>query len=292
MYFQDSTLREIPETSYLNTENTWRYRAIMRTFYLEAQKANVRLNRDQLLQLLHGDPRFAAYGLDQLEQDLQLLCRWRNLVPIQDARRPTSIAEYKNKQFSYSLSPVATEIERITLVLEQLDLRTAVLPSHLFERILDDIDKFPHFHKPTPEPSTLGGMLFNRIFGGLSNRYQDYLRIFISTHAEHILKTAEFLPYKDKVVQYLRDFVLELQRHSEKIRRMLLAIPSQTISLLLDRVYSAALSEGAGVLVERRDGIPSTAARANPRLLAQLLPLVCAGQRRAQRQSACNRTGQ
>ena len=81
MYFQDSTLREIPETSYLNTENTWRYRAIMRTFYLEAQKANVRLNRDQLLQLLHGDPRFAAYGLDQLEQDLQLLCRWRNLVP-------------------------------------------------------------------------------------------------------------------------------------------------------------------------------------------------------------------
>ena len=117
MYFQDSTLREIPETSYLNTENTWRYRAIMRTFYLEAQKANVRLNRDQLLQLLHGDPRFAAYGLDQLEQDLQLLCRWRNLVPIQDARRPTSIAEYKNKQFSYSLSPVATEIERMTLVL-------------------------------------------------------------------------------------------------------------------------------------------------------------------------------
>ena len=256
MYFQDSTLREIPETSYLNTENTWRYRAIMRTFYLEAQKANVRLNRDQLLQLLHGDPRFAAYGLDQLEQDLQLLCRWRNLVPIQDARRPTSIAEYKNKQFSYSLSPVATEIERMTLVLEQLDLRTAVLPSHLFERILDDIDKIPTLSQADARTLNAWWDALQQDFRQLSNRYQDYLRDFYSTHAEHILQTTEFLPYKDKVVQYLRDFVLELQRHSEKIRRMLLAIPPQTISLLLDRVYSAALSEGAGVLVERRMEYP------------------------------------
>lgn len=256
MYFQDSTLREIPETSYLNTENTWRYRAIMRTFYLEAQKANVRLNRDQLLQLLHGDPRFAAYGLDQLEQDLQLLCRWRNLVPIQDARRPTSIAEYKNKQFSYSLSPVATEIERMTLVLEQLDLRTAVLPSHLFERILDDIDKIPTLSQADARTLNAWWDALQQDFRQLSNRYQDYLRDFYSTHAEHILQTTEFLPYKDKVVQYLRDFVLELQRHSEKIRRMLVAIPPQTISLLLDRVYSAALSEGAGVLVERRMEYP------------------------------------
>ena len=69
------------------------------------------------------------------------MCQWRNLVPIQDPHRPGSIAEYKNKQFSYSMSQAATEIERMTLSLESLNLRTAVLSSQLFERILDTVDR-------------------------------------------------------------------------------------------------------------------------------------------------------
>lgn len=253
MPFSDIALREIPETAYLNTENTWRYRAIMRTFYLESQKANVRLNKAQILNLLRADDRFAQYGADQLEQDLQVLCRWRNLVPIQDAHRPASIAEYKNKQFSYSMSQIATEIERMALSLEALDLRTAVLPSLLFERILDDVDRMP-------SPADADAKTLNQWWDALqgdfrqvSNRYQDYLRDFYSAHAEHILQTTEFLLYKDKVVQYLRDFVLELQRHSEKIRRMLVSIPDEKIRALLDGVYRARLDEGAGLLIERRE---------------------------------------
>ena len=39
MQFHAITLNSVPEASYLTAENAWRYRAIMRTFYLESQKA-------------------------------------------------------------------------------------------------------------------------------------------------------------------------------------------------------------------------------------------------------------
>ena len=141
MQFHTITLNSVPEASYLTAENAWRYRAIMRTFYLESQKAHIRLNKTELLALLRADSHFIEYTMEQLEQDLNALCNWRNLVPIQDPHRPTSIAEYKNKQFSYSMSQTATEIERMTLSLENLNLRTSILSSQLFERILDTLDR-------------------------------------------------------------------------------------------------------------------------------------------------------
>ena len=228
----------------------------MRTFYQESQKANIRLNSAQLLTLLRADPHFTEYTADQLEQDLAALCRWRNLVPIQDPHRPASIAEYKNKQFSYSMSQTATEIERMTLSLENLNLRTAVLSSELFERILDTLDRISRQPDQTPELLNQRWDLLQRDFRQLTNRYQDYLREFYSTHAEHILKTTEFLPYKDKVVRYLQEFVLELQRYAEKIRRMLTAFPPEQVEIMLETIYQAQLKEGEGRLIQRSADYP------------------------------------
>lgn len=254
--FRAITLMDISEASYLTAENAWRYRAIMRTFYLESQKANIRLNKTQLLTLLRSDPHFADYSADQLEQDLHALCAWRNLVPIQDPHRPTSIAEYKNKQFSYSMSQTATEIERMTISLENLDLRTAVLSSQLFERILDTIDRLSLLTSQQNAQVNQYWDLLQQDFRQLTNRYQDYLRDFYSSHAEHILQTTEFLPYKDKVVRYLQEFVLELQRHAEKIRRILISLPEEQISSMLHQVYESQLKEGEGRLIQRADNYP------------------------------------
>lgn len=251
MQFRAITLSSIPEASYLTAENVWRYRAIMRVFYLESQKARIRLNKMQLLPLLRSDPRFSDYTADQLEQDLQALCLWRNLIPIQDPHRPSSIAEYKNKQFSYSMSQTATEIERMTLSLEGLNLRTAVLSSQLFERILDTVDRMSSATNRKSDQINQDWDLLQQDFRQLTNRYQDYLRDFYSAHAEHILQTSEFLPYKDKVVRYLQEFVLELQRHAEKIRRILISLPDQEIAAILEQVYQAQQKEGEGRLIQR-----------------------------------------
>ena len=192
MQFHAITLNSVPEASYLTAENAWRYRAIMRTFYLESQKAHIRLNKTELLALLRADVHFGEYTVEQLEQDLNALCAWRNLVPIQDPHRPTSIAEYKNKQFSYSMSQTATEIERMTLSLENLNLRTAILSSQLFERILDTLERMAN---QTRSDSHTLNQLWDQLqqdFRQLTNRYQDYLRDFYSSHARHILQTTEW----------------------------------------------------------------------------------------------------
>lgn len=95
MQFHTITLNSVPEASYLTAENAWRYRAIMRTFYLESQKAHIRLNKTELLALLRADSNFIEYTMEQLEQDLNALCNWRNLVPIQDPHRPPALLNTK-----------------------------------------------------------------------------------------------------------------------------------------------------------------------------------------------------
>ena len=256
MQFHTITLNSVPEASYLTAENAWRYRAIMRTFYLESQKAHIRLNKTELLALLRADSHFIEYTMEQLEQDLNALCNWRNLVPIQDPHRPTSIAEYKNKQFSYSKQQTAYEIERMTLSLENLNLRTSILSSQLFERILDTLDRIA---RQANQDSRTLNQLWDQLqqdFRRLTNRYQDYLRDFYSSHAKHILQTTEFLPYKDKVVRYLQEFVLELQRYAEKIRRVLMALPPEQVERILQEVYTTQLQEGEGRLIQRTEDYP------------------------------------
>lgn len=51
--------------------------------------------------LLQGQVMFAQYTTDQLMLDLQQLVKWKTLTPIQDLRKPRTIAEFKNKQHQY-----------------------------------------------------------------------------------------------------------------------------------------------------------------------------------------------
>ena len=164
----------------------------MRIFYLKSQKANIRLNEQKLLASLRSDSHFAQYTAEELAHDLSALCQWRNLVPIQNPHCPGRIAEYKNKQFSYSMSQAATEIERMTLSLESLNLRTTVLSSRLFERILDTVDWISALSVQNNDVISQAWDLLQQDFRQLTNRYQDYLRGVYSSQAKHILQTTKF----------------------------------------------------------------------------------------------------
>ena len=95
---QANLLEGIPETRYLSADNYRVYRTIMRIFYLEHQKMHYQMDRDAVLILLRGQAVFADYTPEQLTLDLQQLVKWKNLTPIQDPRKPRTIAEFKNKQ--------------------------------------------------------------------------------------------------------------------------------------------------------------------------------------------------
>lgn len=66
----------------------------MRIFYQEYEKMRFQLYKEDVLELLHRNPAFEDYSMEQLKQDLDSLIRWKNLTPIQDPGKVYTIADY------------------------------------------------------------------------------------------------------------------------------------------------------------------------------------------------------
>ena len=115
-------LTPIHETSYLSVPNAPTYRKIMRLIYREYEKMHFQLYKEEVLELLRQDAEFEDYSIAELEADLDALVKWKNLTPIQDPGRVYTIADYKNKQYRYTMSEYAVEIERLTVRLENIFL--------------------------------------------------------------------------------------------------------------------------------------------------------------------------
>ena len=47
----------------------------------------------------------------------------------------------------------------------------------------------------------------------LNQNYQDYIRDLNSVKAEGMMRTKEFLVFKDRLIEYLRSFIKGLQRN-------------------------------------------------------------------------------
>ena len=101
---------QINETSYLSVQNASIYRKIMRCFYREYEKMHFQLYKEDIYRFLKEDEAFEAYSMEQLVQDLEALVKWKNLTPIQDPGKVYTIADYKNKQYRYTMSEYAVRI--------------------------------------------------------------------------------------------------------------------------------------------------------------------------------------
>lgn len=128
-------LESIQETIYLSAGNAPQYRRIMRIFFIEYEKMHFQLYKEDVLELIREHPEFADYHMEQLKTDLEALAAWKNLIPIQDPKRVYTIAEYKNKQYRYTMSEYSVEIERMTVKLENLFLDSSSLSMNYFVRI-------------------------------------------------------------------------------------------------------------------------------------------------------------
>ena len=125
----------INETSYLSVPNAPTYRKIMRCFYREYEKMHFQLYKEDIFMLLKQDEKFADYTMEQLLADLESLVKWKNLTPIQDPGRVYTIADYKNKQYRYTMSEYAVEIERLTVRLENIFVESGNLSTNFFVRL-------------------------------------------------------------------------------------------------------------------------------------------------------------
>lgn len=242
MQVTEKLTRQLTEAKYLNADNVDRYRSIMRIFYENYEKLKYWLYQEDVFALMKQDPYFAEYRIEQCQQDLTALTEWKNLVTIQDTRKVTSIEEFKNKQFRYQMSEYSVEIERLVLRLENLLIEGSSLEPTLFERIRYSIEKLPKMEGEDANTIYTWWNDLNNDFIRLNQNYQDYIRDLNSVKAEEMMRTKEFLVFKDKLVEYLRSFIKGLQKNVGVIEELIIEINQEVLENVLEQVVLYELS--------------------------------------------------
>ena len=226
----------INETSYLSVPNASQYRTIMRIFYQEYEKMRFQLYKEDVLELLHRNPAYEDYSMEQLKLDLDALIRWKNLTPIQDPGKVYTIADYKNKQYRYVMSEYAVEIERLTVRLENIFVESGNLSTNLFVRLERSLEETEEIEGKSYKEINEWWSNLQEDFKRLNRNYQDYLREFYSGKSDRLMKSVEFILHKDRFIQYLNEFIKEMQKHSRYIARLLTQKGGQIEGQLLDKV--------------------------------------------------------
>lgn len=252
-----SELQAINETSYLSVPNAPVYRKIMRCFYREYEKMNFKMYKEDIFQLLKKDELFRDYTMEQLVLDLDMLVKWKNLTPIQDPGRVYTIAEYKNKQYQYTMSEYAVEIERLTVRLENIFVESGNLSTNFFVRLEKSLNEAELMQTASLKEVNEWWNLMQEDFRRLNQNYQDYLRDFYSGKSEQLMKSVEFIVHKDKFIKYLNEFIQEMQRHSRKIERLLEKNTLLMENSILEKVVQSELEIPHATLEIRGNAEPS-----------------------------------
>ena len=232
-------LEAIHETSYLSAPDAKTYRKIMRCFYREYEKMHFQLYKEDVYELLKEESEFADYTMNQLEMDLDALVKWKNLTPIQDPGKVYTIADYKNKQYRYTMSEYAVEIERLTVRLENIFMESGNLSTNFFVRLEKSLEEAEIMQSAGLKEVNEWWNLLQEDFKRLNQNYQDYLRDFYSGKTEHLMKSVEFVLHKDKFLKYLTDFVQELQHRSKRIEQLLVRQLPVIEGVILERVIQS-----------------------------------------------------
>ena len=248
---------QINETSYLSVQNAPVYRKIMRCFYREYEKMHFQLYKEDIFRLLKEDGAFEMYSMEQLVLDLESLVKWKNLTPIQDPGKVYTIADYKNKQYRYTMSEYAVEIERLTVRLENLFLESGNLSMNFFVRLERSLDETESMENAELRTVNEWWQTLQEDFKRLNQNYQDYLRDFYSGKTEKLMKSVEFMVHKDKFIKYLNEFVQELQRHSKRMEQLLEKNTERMENMILERVVESELDIPHALLEMHGNAEPS-----------------------------------
>ncbi|WP_183185216.1 TIGR02677 family protein [Brevibacillus invocatus] len=247
------TYKQLIEAKYLAVDNTYRYRAILRYFYEQQQRFHHWLRPEEILQAVKErlmPEEAASYTDELLQNDLQQLYEWRNLERKQSGK-VAKIEDFKKKRYRYQATPYTIRLERLVDELEDLGtsyggaLEAAqfdklvevlepltrpiryVLPPRQGERIRYEIEEWQD--EKVHQWWTDLYVQFQRV----TNNARDYLASLDSVQVEDAMMTEQFLVYKDQVTDYLRRFMLGLQRSSFQIEGIL----SSVDPVLLDSVF-------------------------------------------------------
>ncbi|WP_139904772.1 TIGR02677 family protein [Clostridium thermarum] len=231
--------KTIEESKYLSTENTWRYRTIIRTIYRHYEKMKYWLYKEDIYAALKSYEDFTDYTIDNLKSDLDTLVNWKNLNAMADTAKVNTIEEFKNREFRYQLSTVTIEIERMLITLENMQIENnATLEGSLVERFRSLLEKSGSMSDEEDKKVFEWWRDLNSSFKELNRNYQDYISKFYSPRNDELMKTTEFLVFKEGFIKYLREFIRVLQINTFAIREIFEEVTKDKIEELVARAFN------------------------------------------------------
>ncbi|WP_308637328.1 TIGR02677 family protein [Paenibacillus silvisoli] len=238
------SLRGIPELKYVNADNVVRYRAIMRFCYQEYKRLRYWLKPDDVHEALVDWQVWPGYTLEMCQHDLDQLVEWNNLTARHDGGRSSTLEEYLKKKMQYFMRPYSIEIERLLETLEKVTGFGGSLEASLFDRIADSLFAIRRdVYVMQPETALELWNTLYRSFVSLHENAADYIASLQTARAEEMMVTEAFLVFKEKLTEYLQQFVQALQRSSYRIEGNLLRINEMIMEQFLERVVEGELSK-------------------------------------------------
>ncbi|RXZ82125.1 TIGR02677 family protein [Paenibacillaceae bacterium] len=238
------SLRGVPELKYVNAENVVRYRAIMRFFYHEYKRLRYWLKPEDVFEAVQAWKVWPEYTLEMCQNDLEQLVQWNNLTARHDGGRASTLEEYLKKKMQYLLRPYSIEIERLLETLEKVTGYGGSLEASLFDTIAEKLFAVrSEAGQMQPEAALELWNLLYRSFVSLHENAADYIASLQTAKAEEMLVTEAFLIFKEKLTDYLQNFIQALQRSAYKIEGNLIQINDNVRDMFLELVVEGELNK-------------------------------------------------
>lgn len=204
---EEYIMNKVWPVNYLVVDNVERYRKIMRYFYKRHRQMQGTMYRPDILKMMQQEYSI-DYGELEVDQDLGRLVEWGNLQRQQEMIRPKSIEEYRNKNFRYQITEEGILVEEMVYqLMNQKHVARGALDEKGIRNLYQLLQALVHEKGDRVELWQQIREEFRRIGEDTAN----YIGYITSPEVDSRMKTEQFLIYKDKFVNYLRDFISSIQ---------------------------------------------------------------------------------
>jgi uncharacterized protein (TIGR02677 family) len=215
------------------------YRAILEVFVRSREQFMTHLRPAEVA-------RRIGCNEEETENALRMLQQWGNLEATQDSAEAAALEEFYRSRFLYALSAAGEAAERALAVFEE----TVRQPGELQTAALRDITEFLEvirvlIEKPEPDVAKLHTQLLALMerFRNLTNRAQAFMRDLQSTIQLHGVSVAQFLEYKQLLIDYLDRFLGDLVLATNEICQKILFLEQAGIRNQFKPVARRALAD-------------------------------------------------
>lgn len=229
-------LEQIEEVKYLAQENTIRYRAIMRFFFSKYEEAEYWLYKEEIYNAVKD--LLSEYTIEECERDLEFLIQNKSLTKLQDTKNVNTLNDFKYQNFRYQMTDNAVIIERMTIELEEIEVKVANLEPRLFERINHIIKQLVDVSDKDENKIYDLWIDLNIDFKNLNEQYQDFLKQFHEAKTEELLKSEAFLAFKSSMINYINNFISSYIKSAATIKNNLLKIDEEKVQKIMDSLVS------------------------------------------------------